>query len=167
VQVVSHEAWEWLIANETAVNGLIRKSCRGAYHLQDELLEEVYDRVVRVYETHDPRFDVPVTPYVMRSLRWYLWKWMNKNYLQLSTQPLPEDKPAPDELGKLEHIDEVQYILSRLDRHDRHLLALKHLAGMTFEQMGEALGVTKVTARKHYLRALREARRVTQRGDGQ
>lgn len=78
-----HPAWQWLLDHQAVVDRIVKRACRGAYYLCDELTEEVYDRVQRVYDTFDGSHDVPRDAYMFSTLKWYLWKWMNANYERL------------------------------------------------------------------------------------
>ena len=58
--------------------------------------------------------------------------------------------------------DEVDSILSKVDEYDRTVLVMHYMVGMTFRDMGEAMGVSKSTARYSVERALRRCREQAQ-----
>lgn len=159
-----HEAWKWLTEHEVEVRNLTYKACRGAEYLCDELMEVVYDRIIRIHDLYDASFDVPRDAYMYIQLKWYLWKWMNKNYRKLAVVPLSDDIGQYEDDAKLDTADEVQFLLDQLSPYDRELIVLRHLGGLTYEAMGEVLNVTKTTARKYCLaveQKLREVKRTS------
>jgi RNA polymerase sigma factor (sigma-70 family) len=150
----------WLAEHEPEVRRLAKRSCRGRYDLVDDLWEEAIDRVPRMV---DDLWDGerPVYPYVMANLRMYFWKWMNAQMDRHEmTCPLPDDLAAPQPSVDPDVREQVQAILEQLDPYDAALLSLCKLAGLTFEEIGHTMGVSKGTAWNHYQNALTAARRI-------
>ena len=154
------EGWKYVLNNETQLRRLVRQCCRGQYHLCEDIwCDVVIARTPRLVEvTYDG--SVPLEAYVIRSLRWYIFKWLNGK----GTKALCEDIDMIDEsqepMYTVDHdvSDEVQYLLRGLDEYDRSILIMHLIAGHNLTEIGDILGVSKGTARNHYLRALERAR---------
>lgn len=168
--VPSAAAWEFLVTYQPAIINICRKRCRGRPELIDELLSEAAVRVPIIHDMWDDTVGVKLTTYVFTSLQWYLWKHMNKCKKIELPQCSDEEK---DELAQvkcrlsdtqigydLEVKDQVQLVLGQLDEYDRWILDAYYMCGWTFEEVGDALGITKITASKHVARAMRRAREI-------
>jgi RNA polymerase sigma factor (sigma-70 family) len=163
----SESYWDFLLEEDASIRRVLRNSCRGHH----ELLEDLYDEVVlhyvpRLFETYDVGKG-DIKQYVLRSLRWYCFKWMNRraqdktrHYEDVYVHD-PEDGHLSVDLGTR---DQVQSILTGLSEYNRFLLVSYYLGSMTYQEIAETLGLAKSTVRKHLLIALREARELV-KGD--
>jgi len=73
-------------------------------------------------------------------------------------RPLSDDARALDEAPTLDCRDEVLTIMGRLSRYDRMLLLMRYWGGMTYDDIGQELGVPKPTVADQVRKALRRAR---------
>ena len=153
--------WKFLEKEDRRVRKMLRKACRGRY----ELCEEMYCEVVlqyapRLFETYDETKG-ELIPYIINSLRWYCFKWMNKrakskDVFHEDVQDI--DPPEEPQVLDLDLKDEVESLLKGLSEYDRYLLVAYHCGGLTFAEIGEALGIGKATALRHYHAAMSRAR---------
>jgi RNA polymerase sigma factor (sigma-70 family) len=161
MQVVLYERstmWEWFIENEALILKIVRVSCRGRADLQDELYEQCLDRFPRLWELYDPNKGAKLSTYVYRSLRFYLWKWMNANAARLDRFEALELDIEKEHSFDFDTHERVQSILEKLPKFERDILIMRHFKAMTYERMGEVLGVCKSTARNYVLTAEAKAR---------
>lgn len=130
---------------------MLRNGCRGRYDLLDELWSEVVlERVPRIYVLHG---DNPSK--VANSLRWYVFKYMNKRY---DDETPCSNLPEPSYTVEHEDKDEVQYILDSLDPYDASLLELYFMYELTYQEIADEIDVSKSTAMNHVKAALERAR---------
>lgn len=158
--MVPSETWDFILQYEPGLRALCRKACRGREDVLDELWEECLDRVPRIIETWDPDYGVGLWTYLARSLRLYLWKWMNANMRRMARHESikgSQGSYSPDH-SKLVLSDEVQYYLQGLSDWDRWLLTTYYAEGYTFDEMGSVLNVTKGTVRLYVQAALARAK---------
>lgn len=149
-------AWEFYIRHERRITCLIRKYAGKNDNLFDELWDEVIDRLPRIIELHadlSPEHQLAIT---MRNLAWYLWKRRNA----LAKQEAFEQTIQSYNVD-LDSRIEVESILSDLSEEDAFILQCKDMYSLTFEEIGDALGISKSTARNRYNEALSNARRRT------
>jgi DNA-directed RNA polymerase specialized sigma24 family protein len=139
--------WDWYLENELLIRSLVQKFGGG-----DELYEEVWDRLPRLFELYDESKG-KISSYVYANLRWYLWKKVNKRVAVHA----PKDR-AVDPSNELVARDEVQSIIESVDAFDAEMLILRHLRELTYKEIGIHLGVNKTTARKYVLEAEEHAR---------
>lgn len=152
---------KWLAANWERVAYLARKACRGRYDLIADLIGEAVDRVTGIASNYEPALGSQ-DAHMITNLRWYMFKWMNANAKRLSRHsPLGDSEEwlpgVEHQLPDLDGKDLVQEVLAGLSELDRTLLLLYHAHGMTHEEIGRRLGVSKGTARLHCIRALEAA----------
>jgi RNA polymerase sigma factor (sigma-70 family) len=152
---------QWLADNYDNVMQVARQSCRKRYDLVDDLYGEAVDRVGNITACYIPELGNR-DAHMMTNLRWYFYKWMNKNAGRVSKHEQIVD--YLDELC-IEHIlpdldgkNMVQIVVDRLDEYNKTLLLLHYAQGMSYQEIGEHLDVSKGTARLHCINALRLAR---------
>lgn len=170
---MSDLAWEFIRLHEKELKGLVKRSCRGRFDLCDDIwCDVIVARTEQCMSTWDEALGSSLKQHVFRALKWYVFKWLNKqlHLRYVEGQLAARHSPLYDETAcsftpfvDFERSDEVQYILSQLDEYDRSLLELYHLGGLTFEAIGDILNVSKGTARNHYILALEKARDIAQR----
>jgi RNA polymerase sigma factor (sigma-70 family) len=68
--------------------------------------------------------------------------------------PICDINVSPDDLRTL------QYIVDGLDHYHRHLVELYFYEGLNYPEIGDQLGVSKSTARKHMLMALEQCKQL-------
>ena len=95
----------------------------------------------------------------------YLRRCLYLSYLK-NRQRLTEeltDYAAPEESRKLDDRDEVQSIMDSLCERDRMILVLRHWGGLTVEEVGDVIGVSKGQACKELKRIYALVRTESQR----
>lgn len=154
--------WEFVEENYEGIRNLCRRMCRRRYDLVDDMLSDMVTTYVpAIFENWDPTFDVPPDKKAWVDLKWYCWKWMNRR-MRTEVIRFPQlefEEEIPDK-RKDEHDlrDEVQTLLSKLSAYDSAMLSMHLLCSMTFEDIGNALDISKGTARNHYIKALNRAK---------
>jgi RNA polymerase sigma-70 factor (ECF subfamily) len=83
-----------------------------------------------------------------RDWRRKLVQWKRKHEA-LASQHSESHVPAPDEHMRLQ----VREAISQLKGHQRGAFLMRELEGMSFRDVGQALGCDEATARVHYFRA--------------
>ena len=145
------------------------RAAYGRSDLADELFGECLDRVDGCFRTWDIEHPSQrsLNGHVKNSLRLYCFKWMRARYIKQSrTQPLCVDVDATDEThGNLDVADEVYYIMARLSALDAKILHMYTVDGLTFIEIGEALGFSKSTARNYFNQALARAQEIAKHGN--
>lgn len=70
------------------------------------------------------------------------------------TERLVESTLESAEAQALEEIEAVHLALERLGGHDADVVRMKHFEGLTFEDLGDRLGISPNTAKTRYYRGL-------------
>ena len=154
---IREAAWEFILAEQSALERLCQLMSRGSSQLAEDLMcDVVYHYVPAAMNVWDPTKS-SMRGHVMRSLKLYMWKYANYRFAPGESE-VPEEHPSRDPTLELDLNDEVRYILENMPPYERSLLSMYHLCGMTHEEMAGVLEVSKGTARTHYNRALRMAR---------
>jgi RNA polymerase sigma-70 factor, ECF subfamily len=77
----------------------------------------------------------------------------------------PSATPAPDPVERRALGDALEAALAELGRDQRVAVSLRYEEGLSFDQIGQVLGIPEVTARSHVHRARKElSRRLTAAG---
>jgi len=148
---------EFIVEHEQRIRRMIRVACRGNRAMLDDLWDEAMDRVPRLVDTLWDG-ERPLTPYVMHSLRWYIYKRIRA--LKNAPEPLLDETPVDDRCDEDTHdeSEEVYNILSHVSAYDSMLIRMRVIEGMSFEKMGRKLGLLQPTVRKRFLAALNRLR---------
>ncbi len=75
----------------------------------------------------------------------------------------PDDAPSAETALADRH--EVEHLLERMGGTEADLVRLKHLESLTFEEIGERLGMSANTAKTRYYRGTRRLRRLLSESD--
>ena len=118
-----------------------------------DLLQETYLSAIRSIDRYNGDGSLVSWLAVIAIRRARDWKrklvqWKRKQEA-LATQHADESPPVPDEYARLRLRDAI----SRLKGHQRGAFLMREMEGMTFRDIGEALGCDEGTARVHYFRA--------------
>jgi len=150
-------AWRWYEDNAALVTLTLARVARGDPELYDVLWEDVIVRVPVIvgHWRPDHPSGASLTTYVVAQVRRYAYKARRK-YFDRRLGPVVEDVACDD--GNREDRDEVQYILEGLSPDDREMLVTHYMHGVTFEEMGWGLNVSKRTAFTRVHAALRRAK---------
>ena len=155
------KGWRYVIEREEWLRNICSQSCRGCFHLVDEIYSDVvFVRVPRmVDETFIPELGVPLDAYIKRNLRWYIFKYLNARMEVYATEcdDVTEIETEPFYYVDRSTFDTVQDIMKGLDDYDKHIMYLHVVEGMSFTDMSALLDTPRSTVRLHYLRALEKA----------
>ena len=80
------------------------------------------------------------------------------NHLRAARREAARRAPRPGTAEYVTHDEGLSRALGLLDRRERELIVLKHVAGLTFEQMAEALGRNRSTVVSRHHAALARLR---------
>ncbi|MCC6659592.1 MAG: sigma-70 family RNA polymerase sigma factor [Phycisphaerales bacterium] len=80
------------------------------------------------------------------------------NHLRASRREASRRQPPPGPSAYVAHDEALSRALAMLDRRERELIVLKHVAGLTFEQIAEALGKNRNTIVSRHRAALARLR---------
>jgi len=156
------EAFETLYtALRGALTGYLRVLARDAAVAED-LLQETFLQLHKVRNTYQP--PRPVKPWVYAIARNVFLMHRRAAYRRarhetIADETLP-DVPVPPEIESLGDRETVQKALTRLPEGRRNPLVLHHMLGMSFKEVGAALGISEGAAKVRAHRALAELREV-------
>jgi RNA polymerase sigma-70 factor (ECF subfamily) len=124
----------------------------------EDLLQDTFLQIHRARHTYTP--PRPVRPWVYAITRHVALMHLRstrrrKEYLP--DEELPE-LPVPPEMERLADRATVHRLLAELPRTGQEVLMLHHLLGLSFEEVGQILGVAAGTAKVRAHRALKNLR---------
>jgi RNA polymerase sigma-70 factor (ECF subfamily) len=126
--------------------------------LAEDLLQETFLQVHRARQTYTP--PRPVRPWIYAITRhvalMHLRSARRRKEL-LADDELPE-MPVPPDMEQLADRATVRRLLAELPRSGQEVLILHHLLGMSFQEVGQILGVATGTAKVRAHRALKALR---------
>jgi RNA polymerase sigma-70 factor (ECF subfamily) len=126
--------------------------------LAEDLLQETFLQVHRARQTYTP--PRPVRPWIYAITRhvalMHLRSARRRKEL-LADNELPE-MPVPPEMEKFGDRATVYRLLGELPRAGQEVLILHHLLGMSFQEVGQILGLATGTAKVRAHRALKVLR---------
>ena len=150
------------------LRGYLAALCRDPGRV-DDLLQDTFLQVHRARHTYQP--GRPVRPWVYaiarnvflmsrraagRRARWEV----------LADEELPE-LPVPAEVESLADRDTVARALARVGEERREAVMLHHVMGMSFREIGQALGISEGAAKVRAHRGMRELRGLLGAGRGE
>lgn len=167
-QEIYDVAWSFIEREYESLKYLCVRYSRGQQDLVDDLMADVITlRMPGVVATYKLGASATLRTHVFANMKWYLMKQMDardKHHVRFGAT-LVSGESGQENHGEDSTIvdvaaasDEVQYILSLLTPYDRSLISLYHLCHVGFEELGDILGVSYGTARKHYRQALARAK---------
>ncbi len=123
-------AFAYVIKNEKRLRNLMRVMAHGDPQLADEMYSDVVlERIVRLFELWDG--DRPIDNYVMKNLKWYAYKFRNK---QRKDPEVSEHVAArPQEMGD---------ILDGLDDWQRYFIEANVFYKMTISEIANDCGLS-------------------------
>lgn len=154
---------EWLAENM----GEVMRACA---RCDEELFGACVDNADKVEATWDggiTETSASLHRHMIIGLRWYAFKALcararrhanevvDTELLRLVNAPVNDDHVLVADAR-----DWVSQLATSLGEQDRVLLLLRHVNGLTFEQIGDRIGCSKNTAVKYCNRALERAREV-------
>ena len=124
----------------------------------EDLLQETFLQLHRARRTYTP--PRPVRPWVYAITRhvalMYL-RTMRRRKELVPNEDLPE-VPVPPEMDRIADRTTVKRLLAGLPRAGQEVLILHHLLGLSFDEVGQILGVAQGTAKVRAHRALKKIR---------
>jgi RNA polymerase sigma-70 factor (ECF subfamily) len=124
----------------------------------EDLLQETFLQIHRARQTYTP--PRPVRPWIYAITRHVALMHLRSGRRRkevLADEQLPE-VPVPPEMEKLADRATLHQFLSDLPRQAQEVLMLHHLLGMSFQEIGQILGVATGTAKVRSHRALKSLR---------
>jgi RNA polymerase sigma factor (sigma-70 family) len=154
MKMTTSKGLEFLERHWSMILKLAQQRSRGRPQVAEMLVDVAVDRVPRAVELYNESHESGCTleEYVFDSLRRYMIKKL-MHYEKRLTAPLEDWDGEYITSNDHDIKEEVQYLLQDLDTYHRELLIAYHL-GYSFQEIGEALGLSKSTIRKHYNRAI-------------
>jgi RNA polymerase sigma-70 factor (ECF subfamily) len=133
----------------------------------EDLLQDTFLQIHRARQTYTP--PRPVRPWIYAITRHVALMHLRSGRRRkemLADDQLPE-VPVPPEIEKLADRATLHKMLAELPRHSQEVLMLHHLLGMSFEEVGQILGVAAGTAKVRSHRAMKVLReRIVEREGG-
>jgi RNA polymerase sigma-70 factor (ECF subfamily) len=126
--------------------------------LAEDLLQETFLQLHRARQTYTP--PRPVRPWVYAITRHVALMHLRsarRRKEMLADNELPE-VPVPPEMEKLGDSRTVHRLLGELPRAGQEVLILHHLLGLSFQEVGQILGIAAGTAKVRAHRALKALR---------
>jgi RNA polymerase sigma-70 factor (ECF subfamily) len=124
----------------------------------EDLLQETFLQIHRARQTYTP--PRPVRPWVYAITRHVAL--MHLRSMRRRKELLPDDDlpevPVPPEVERLADRATVHRMLAELPRSGQEVLMLHHLLGLSFEEVGQILGVATGTAKVRAHRAIKALR---------
>ncbi len=131
----------------------------------EDLLQETFLQIHRARQTYTP--PRPVRPWIYAITRHVALMHLRSGRRRkevLAYDQLPE-VPVPPEMEKLADRATLHRWLSELPRSAQEVLMLHHLLGLSFQEVGQILGVAAGTAKVRAHRALKTIRlRIDEQG---
>jgi RNA polymerase sigma-70 factor (ECF subfamily) len=135
--------------------------------IAEDLLQETFLQIHRARQTYTP--PRPVRPWIYAITRHVALMYLRSSRRRkevLADDQLPES-PVPPEMEKLADHATLHRYLAELPRQAQEVLMLHHLLGLSFQEVGQILGIATGTAKVRSHRALKNLRQqlADQRGD--
>jgi len=124
----------------------------------EDLLQDTFLQLHRARRTYAP--PRPVRPWIYaitRHVALMHLRSMRRRKELLPAEDLPE-VPVPPEMDQLADRATIRRLLAKLPRAAQEVLILHHLLGMSFEEVGQIVGVAAGTAKVRAHRALKKIR---------
>lgn len=124
----------------------------------EDLLQETFLQIHRARQTYTP--PRPVRPWIYAITRHVALMHLRSGRRRkevLANDDLPE-VPVPPEMEKLADHTTLHRMLAELPREAQEVLMLHHLLGLSFQEVGQVVGVAAGTAKVRSHRALKSLR---------
>jgi RNA polymerase sigma-70 factor (ECF subfamily) len=132
----------------------------------EDLLQDTFLQIHRARQTYSP--PRPVRPWIYAITRHVALMHLRtgrRRKESLAYDQLPE-VPVPPEMAKLADRATLHRLLAELPRHSQEVLMLHHLLGMSFQEVGQILGIAAGTAKVRSHRAMKALRKEIEDRDG-
>jgi RNA polymerase sigma-70 factor (ECF subfamily) len=124
----------------------------------EDLLQDAFLQIHRARHTYTP--SRPVRPWVYAISRHVALMHLRsgrRRKEKIADEQLPE-VPVPPEVEKLADAATLRRLLADLPRSSQEVLMMHHLLGLSFQEIGQALGIAAGTAKVRAHRALKTLR---------
>lgn len=132
----------------------------------DDLLQETFFHVHRARQTYDPSRSAKAWVYAIAHNVFLMSCRSEKRrgrHEELAEDELP-DVPVPAEAEAFATKDAVRKALGRLSVDRREAVILHHVQGLSFQEVGNVLGITTMAAKLRSHRAMGELRQILKEG---
>ena len=132
----------------------------------EDLLQDTFVQIHRARQTYTP--PRPVRPWIYAITRHVALMHLRSGRRRkemLADDQLPE-VPVPPEMEKLADRATLHQMLSELPQASREVLMLHHLLGLSFQEVGQVLGVAAGTAKVRSHRAIKVLRKKLNEREG-
>ena len=132
----------------------------------EDLLQDTFLQIHRARHTYTP--PRPVRPWVYAISRHVALMHLRsgrRRKEKIAEELLPE-VPVPPEVEKLADADTLHRLLAALPRASQEVLMMHHLLGLSFQEIGQILGIAAGTAKVRAHRALKSLRQSIADGNG-
>ena len=127
--------------------------------MAEDLLQETFLQLHRARQTYTP--PRPVRPWIYAITRHVAL--MHLRSLRRRKEVLPDENlpevPVPPEVDQLADRATIQRLRGTLPRAAQEILILHHMLGLSFEEVGQIMGIASGTAKVRAHRALKMIRR--------
>ena len=134
--------------------------------MAEDLLQDTFLQIHRARQTYTP--PRPVRPWVYAITRHVALMHLRSGRRRkemLADDQLPEI-PVPPAMEKFADRATLHRMLSELPHHSQEVLMLHHLLGMSFQEVGQILGIASGTAKVRSHRALKALRELIAEDEG-
>lgn len=148
--------WQYVETFHSTLYAMCKKAANGNTELADELMSDVvYERLPRIIELHDPAIG-PLTHYVNKTLRFYLFKHMQL----LSKQHRRFENIESEDYYIVNHDPrlEVLFIEEHVTPYEFQLLWSHYALGISIRELSTRLDISRSTLTKHIRSALEKAK---------
>jgi DNA-directed RNA polymerase specialized sigma24 family protein len=157
--------WKFVLDYDDWLRRTARGYARGRGDWEDRLYEELIDRVPMVFATYD-NSKGPLLPHVLNSLRFYAFKWVcveDRQDKRMRAAPVPQHAQCHRRGPRdVEIADEVQFVLNGLSVQEKQAVVLRHVGGMTFDELAAVMQCSRLEAKRTYERGIARAREAAQ-----
>jgi RNA polymerase sigma-70 factor (ECF subfamily) len=122
----------------------------------EDLAQEIYLKVF--FQLPAFRGDSALTTWLWRLTVNHCIDFVRKRQRQGTVTALPVEAAAGDGARQAEEMAEARRLLARLPDEERALLVLRFYAGLSFEEIAEALGIGLSAAKMRYQRVVERLR---------
>lgn len=140
---------------------LTRSQERAEEVMSDVVLEKLQANI----NTFDPAYDVPLEAHIMNNSKWYVYKWLKKQdkhrdfAMSWEQATATDEEPSYRSSPELDSHELLHEGLKRITQHDRLIIVMTLVQGITIRELAEQLKVSVGTAHSMRATAIKNARK--------